>query len=83
MMLGEAFFIVKIVLQRYYKFLEYTSICLIFFVSILFFDKLILQSKEGTMFLSLKFAYLVKKQYLCGQKVAKTCRYGRLSFYKY
>lgn len=30
MMLGEAFFIVKIVLQRYYKFLEYTSICLIF-----------------------------------------------------
>ena len=49
MMLGEAFFIVKIVLQRYYKFLEYTSICLIFFVSILFFDKLILLSKEGTM----------------------------------
>lgn len=30
MMLGEAFFIVKIVLQRYYKFLKYTSICLIF-----------------------------------------------------
>ena len=30
MMLGEAFFIVKIVLQRYYKFLKYTNICLIF-----------------------------------------------------
>ena len=29
-MLGEAFFIVKIVLQRYYKFLKYTSNCLIF-----------------------------------------------------
>ena len=48
MMLGEAFFIVKIVLQRYYKFLKYTSICLIF-CTYFIFDKLILLSKEGTM----------------------------------
>lgn len=49
-------------LQRYYKFLKYTNICMSFLYILYFFEKSLLQSKEGIMSKMYNYNRLVNRE---------------------